>query len=209
MLSRNFDYDLVILGGGCAGTVAGVVAGSAGLRTLLVEKSRMGGNLMDTACVPSKALLHAAQVAHQMRTADNIGLRSVPLSREDAADVLRHLRGTIEEAEESDRVSDQLRQHGVTIRIGDARFISPDAIELSEREGPTRLITAEHFLLATGSHPGNPDIDGLDGAGYLTSEQVFGLEEIPESMAVVGGGPVGVELAQAFARLGSHVTLIE
>jgi pyruvate/2-oxoglutarate dehydrogenase complex dihydrolipoamide dehydrogenase (E3) component len=209
MLSRNFDYDLVILGGGYAGTVAGVVAGGAGLRTLLIEKGRMGGACTNTGCVPSKALLHAAQVAHEMRTADHVGLRPVPLSREDAADVLRHVRATICETDETDAISGQLRQHGVTIRIGDARFISPDAIELSEREGPTRLITADHFLLATGSHPARPAIHGLDETGYLTNERVFDLDKIPESMIVIGGGSVGVEMGQAFARLGCHVTVVE
>src|SRR5437763_17200187 len=102
MLSRNFDYDLVILGGGSAGTVAGVVAGGAGLRTLLIEKSRMGGECLNTGCVPSKALLHAAHVAHQMRTADHLGLKPAPLTRQDAADVLRHVRGTIGRVGEAD-----------------------------------------------------------------------------------------------------------
>lgn len=209
MLSRNYDYDFIILGGGSAGIVAGVVAGGAGLRTLLIEKSRMGGQTLNTGCIPSKALLHAAHVAHQMRTADSLGLKPAPLSREDAAGVLRHVRGTLDVVEEADATMEQLRKHNVEIRIGNARFISPDALELVEHEGPTRLLTAEHFLLATGSSPARPDIPGLAEAGYLTGSEIFHLEEIPETLIVIGGDSVGVEMAQAFARLGSQVTLID
>jgi pyruvate/2-oxoglutarate dehydrogenase complex dihydrolipoamide dehydrogenase (E3) component len=206
MLSRNYDYDLIILGGGSAGMVAGIAAGDAGLRTLLIEKSRMGG---ESLAAPNKALLQAAHVAQQMRTADSLGFKSVPLSREDATDVLRHVRETIEQKEEASDAADSLRKHGVDIRIGDARFISPDAIELEEREGPTRLLTSHHFLLATGCVPKIPDIQGIGQAGCVTVQEVFELDHIPETLLVLGGDSTAVEMAQAFSRLGSRVTMVE
>ena len=182
MLSRNYDYDLIILGGGSAGMVAGIAAGDAGLRTLLIEKSRMGG---ESLAAPNRALLQAAHVAQQMRTADSLGLKSVPLSREDATDVLRHVRDHRAKEETSD-AAELVRKHGVDIRIGDARFISPDAIELEEREGPTRLLTSHHFLLATGCVPMIPHIQGIREIGYVTVQEVFELDRIPESSLCSG-----------------------
>jgi pyruvate/2-oxoglutarate dehydrogenase complex dihydrolipoamide dehydrogenase (E3) component len=208
MLNRSYDYDLVILGGGSAGIVAAAEAGAAGLRTLLIEKGRMGGESMNAGAAATRTLLHAAQVAHQMRTADHLGLRPVSLTRADAADVLRHVRSTMAREEESEGPTDLLRKHGVEIRIGDPRFISPDALELSEREGPTRLISAEHFLLATGSAPARPAVGALEEISYITNHDVYELQEVPESLTVIGAGSVAVEMAQAFARLGSRVTLL-
>jgi pyruvate/2-oxoglutarate dehydrogenase complex dihydrolipoamide dehydrogenase (E3) component len=118
------------------------------------------------------------------------------------------VRSTIERTDDTDSAADQLRSSGVHVRIGDARFISPDAIELSEREGPTRLITSAHFLLATGSSPARPDIPGLAEIGYITNHEVYDLIEPPESLIVITGDAAGVELAQAFSRLDSRVTLL-
>lgn len=204
-----FDYDLIILGGGSAGIVTGVVAGSAGLRTLLIEKSRMGGECLNTGCVPSKALLEAADAAHKMRNAGRFGLASAPVSREDASGVLRHVRETIRRVEEADATTKLLNDSGVEIRFGDAAFTGPDTIEFAERDGATHLLTAENFLLATGSRPQRPNIPGLEETGYVTNQELFDLEEIPERLIVIGGGPVGVEMAQAFRRLGSEVMLLE
>jgi pyruvate/2-oxoglutarate dehydrogenase complex dihydrolipoamide dehydrogenase (E3) component len=208
-LAQQYDYDLIILGGGSAGIVSGVVAGSSGLRTLLIEKNRLGGECLNTGCVPSKALLQAAQVAHQIRTAERFGITQVALNRHDAAGVLRHVRETIGVVEEADGSADLLRKSGVEIRFGDAAFVSPDALEFAEQGGAVRQLTAEHFLIATGSSPAVPPIPGLEEAGFLTNETVFDLDAIPESLLVIGGGPIGVEMAQAFARLGSAVTLVE
>ncbi len=207
-MPARYDYDLIILGGGAAGIVAGVVAGSAGLRTLLIDRRRVGGECLETGSVPSKALLHAARVAHLARTADRVGLRSFPVSREDGAGVLRHVRETIRRVEEADAATQLLQDAGVEIRLGDAAFISGDALELRELGGPARSLRAEHYLIATGSGPARPPVPGLEEIGYLTNEEVYGLEAIPESLLVVGGGPIGTELAQAFQRLGCQVTLV-
>jgi pyruvate/2-oxoglutarate dehydrogenase complex dihydrolipoamide dehydrogenase (E3) component len=208
-LAQQYDYDLIILGGGSAGIVSGVVAGSSGLRTLLIEKERLGGECLNTGCVPSKALLQAAQVAHQIRTAERFGISSVSLNRHDAAGVLRHVREMIEVVEEADGSADLLRKSGVEIKFGDAAFVSPDALEFAERDCGVRQLTAEHFLIATGSSPAVPPIPGLEDAEFLTNQTIFDLDAIPESLLVIGGGPIGVEMAQAFARLGSAVTIVE
>ena len=204
MSTAKYDYDIIILGGGSAGIVSGVMAGALGMRVLLIEKAKMGGECLNTGCVPSKALLHAARVAHAVRTAGEVGLKCVPVTREDAAGVMRHVRDTIRAVEGADATAKLLTDNGVEIRHGSASFANPHTLHL----GGERL-TAANFILATGSSPKRPDIPGLEDAGYLTNQTVFDLDAIPEALLVIGGGPNGVEMAQAFRRLGSRVTLVQ
>ena len=203
-MAAKYNYDIIILGGGSAGIVSGVMAGALGMRVLLIEKGKMGGECLNTGCVPSKALLHAARVAHTLRTADEVGLKSVSVTREDAAGVLRHVRAMIQAVEDADATTKLLTDNGVEIRYGSASFTDPHMLELDGKR-----LTADHFILATGSSPKTPDIAGLADAGYLTNQTVFDLDAIPESLLVIGGGPNGVEMAQAFCRLGSRVTLVQ
>lgn len=198
------DYDIIILGGGSAGIVSGVMAGALGLRVLLIEKGRMGGECLNTGCVPSKALLHAAKTAQTIRTAHEVGLAPMTVSRQDAAGVLRHVRSTIDAVREADATETLLRDNGVTIRHGDARFTDPHTLLIN---GQT--LTAVNFILATGSRPVMPDIPGLSPGAFLTNQSVFNLDAIPERLLIIGGGPIGVEMAQAFAWLGSRVTLAQ
>ncbi len=198
------EWDIVILGGGSAGIVAGVMAGGLGLRVLLIEKARMGGECLNTGCVPSKALLHAARVAHTLHTANEIGLPSCAVSRAEAAGVLRYVRATIAKVREADATEDLLRKYGVEIRIGSAQFADAHTLRLDGAR-----IEAANVILAMGSGPAIPDIPGLEAAGYRTNQTLFDLETIPESLLVIGGGPVGMEMAQAFQRLGSRVTLVQ
>ncbi len=198
------DYDIVILGGGSAGIVSGVMAGGLKMRVLLIEKSKMGGECLNTGCVPSKALLHAAKTARAMRDAGDIGLKNCALERADAAGVMRWVRGMIDRVRVADATEDLLRQNGVEIRHGDAHFEDPHTIVLDGER-----VRAEHFILATGSHPIVPDIPGLAEAGFRTNQTLFDLDAIPASLLVVGGGPIGVEMAQAFQGLGSQVTLVQ
>lgn len=198
------DYDIVILGGGSAGIVSGVMAGGLGLRVLLIEKDAMGGERLNTGCTPSKALLHAAKRAHSMRTAGAVGLPSRPVSRDEAHGVLKHVRETIDVVRKADATDQLLRDHGVRLRFGKAHFLDRHTLNL---DGET--IRADHFILATGSHPVIPDIPGLHEVGYLTNRTLFDLEEIPSSLLIVGGGPIGVEMGQALHRLGCEVTLVQ
>jgi pyruvate/2-oxoglutarate dehydrogenase complex dihydrolipoamide dehydrogenase (E3) component len=198
------DYDLIILGGGSAGIVSGVMAGGLKLRVLLIEKEKMGGECLNTGCVPSKALLHAAKTAHMLRTAADIGLKSCTLEREDAADVMAWVRGTIDRVRLADASEALLRQQCVEIRYGNAHFEDPHTLVLDGQR-----LRASNFILATGSRPAVPDIPGLQDADFHTNQTIFALDAIPPTLLVVGGGPMGVEMAQAFQRLGSQVTLME
>lgn len=197
-------YDLLIVGGGSAGIVAGVMAAGLGLRTLLVEKDRMGGECLHTGCVPSKALIHAARVAETLRTANLFGLPARPVGRDEAGGVFRHVRQTIREVETADATTQMLREGGVEIRFGAGHFTGPRTFSLDGQE-----ISAAHVILATGTRPEEPDVPGLAAGEYLTNKTVFDLDAVPETLLIVGGGPISVEMAQAFARLGSRVLLVQ
>ena len=199
-----YDYDLIILGGGSAGIVSGVMAGALGLRVLLIEKGKMGGECLNTGCVPSKALLHAAKVARTVREADRVGLSPQTLTRADAAGVMAHVRQTITAVENADATVKLLQDNGVEIKQGSACFTDPHTLRLDREK-----ITAANFIAATGSSPKTPDVPGLSESSFLTNQNVFDLDEVPERLLIVGGGPNGVEMAQAFALLGSRVTLVQ
>lgn len=204
MADEQFDYDIIILGGGSAGIVAGVMAGGLGLRVLLIERGKMGGECLNTGCVPSKALLHAAKVAQSMRTAGEVGLQSAPVTRADAAGVFAHVRATIDAVRRADATEKLLTDNGVEIRHGDAHFLASHTLSMDGQS-----VTAAHFILATGSHPVTPDIPGLADVHFLSNQTFWDLDAIPERLLVVGGGPNGVETAQAMALLGSRVTLVQ
>ncbi len=197
----NESYDLVIIGGGSAGLTAAGFAVQLGARVALVEKHRIGGDCTWTGCVPSKTLLKAAKVAHQMRTADRHGLTPVE-PKVDLASVMAHVRAVIAEVYEHES-PEALRADGIDVFLGAARFLDPHTLAVGEA-----TLTARHFLIATGAHPFIPPVAGLDGVDYLTYESVWELGVLPRHLLVVGAGPIGCEMAQAFRRLGSQVTLV-
>ena len=195
-------FDIAAIGGGTAGLVT--AAGSAGLgaRVALIERERLGGDCLWTGCVPSKALISSARVAHRFRDAAAHGLADAEPGI-DGADVLasvRDVRAQIEPHDDPER----FRAMGVDVVEGSARFVSPHEVEVDGRR-----IRARRFVIATGSRAAVPPIPGLAEAGYFTHAEAFDRDTIPGSLAVVGGGPIGVELAQAFRRLGVEVTVVE
>jgi pyruvate/2-oxoglutarate dehydrogenase complex dihydrolipoamide dehydrogenase (E3) component len=199
------DYDLIIIGAGSAGITAARFARQLGLSVALVEKSRIGGDCTWTGCVPSKSLLKAASVAYQMRSADQYGL--VPSSPPvNLGSVMARVRSAIQEVYQAES-PEVLQAEGIDVVMGEARFLDRRTLRV---ESPSvRDLTARRYLVATGAKPLVPPIQGIEDVDYLTYESVWDLEELPKRLTVAGGGPIGCELAQAFCRLGSSVTLLE
>ncbi|HET8700402.1 MAG TPA: FAD-dependent oxidoreductase, partial [Nitrococcus sp.] len=195
--------DLVVIGGGVGGLVTASVAGQLGLAVTLIEREpRLGGDCLHNGCVPSKTLLRSAQVAALMRRGKAFGLPAWQPQVD-----MRAVSARIQEVVECIQAHDdpqRFRSYGVQVVFGTACFISPNEVKVKG----TR-IAGRRFVIATGSRPKVPPIPGLEQAGYLTNEQVFTLQALPRRLAVLGGGPTGIELAQAFHRLGSRVYLLE
>jgi len=199
---RSRRQDLVVVGGGTAGLVAAQIAAGAGARVTLVERERTGGDCLWTGCVPSKALIAAADLAHRMRTAATVGLEPVE-PRIDFGAVMRHVHEARETIAPQDS-PERLRTAGVDVIEAEATFLAPGRLRVGGRE-----LRYRKALIATGSSPAVPPIPGLADIDVLTNETVWDLEELPRRLVVLGGGPIGCELGQAFARLGSDVTMVE
>ena len=205
----NRSYDLVVIGAGSAGLSAAEFSAQLGQRVALVERGRIGGDCTWTGCVPSKALLKAAKVAHQMRTAHQYGLGGgKPVV--DFSAVMGRVSGAVDQVYRGES-PDVLRQKGIDVIEGNARFVDAKtlAVETSIPDQHHTELTARRFIIATGARPFVPPIPGLEDVEYLTYETIWDLRVLPSSLIVVGAGPIGCELAQAFCRLGSDVTLVE
>jgi pyruvate/2-oxoglutarate dehydrogenase complex dihydrolipoamide dehydrogenase (E3) component len=199
-------YDLAVVGGGTAGLIAALIAAAAGGRVCLVERARIGGECLWTGCVPSKSLLAASDLAQRMRRADRVGL--VPVEpKVDFQRVIEHVRAAQARIAPQDS-PERLRAAGVEVLQGDARFAGLGRLLVDGGDGGLE-VGWRAALIATGSRPLLPELPGLQAADPLTSDTVWDLEELPERLLVIGGGPVGCELTQGFARLGSRVTLLE
>lgn len=198
----SFDRNLVVIGAGSAGLVSAWIAATVRAKVTLVEGERMGGDCLNTGCVPSKALIRIARAAHEIRQAPRFGIdTSAP--RVDFAAAMRQVRAAIDAVAPHDSV-ERFEKLGVDVRRGHARIVSPWCVEVDGEAITTRAI-----VIAAGAEPIVPDLPGLHEAGYLTSETIWNLEALPPRLLIVGGGPIGCELAQAFARLGSRVTVVQ
>ena len=197
----RFERNLVVIGAGSAGLVAAYIAAAVRAKVTLIEKGRMGGDCLNTGCVPSKALIRSAKLLSQIRRADEFGLRAS--AQVDFGKVMERVQRVIREIEPHDSV-ERYTQLGVECIQGEARLTSPWSVEVNGRTLTTRSI-----VIATGAEPFVPPIPGIRDAECLTSETVWNLRELPPRLLVLGGGPIGCELAQAFARLGSQVTQVE
>ena len=195
-------YDLVVIGGGSAGLTAAGFAARLGKKVALVEQDRVGGDCTWTGCIPSKTLLKVAGVAHTMRQAGRFG--TAPANPAvDLAAVLAHVRTVIAQVYEPES-PDAVRAKGIDVYLGEAGFLNPATIAVGENQ-----LAARRFVIATGARPAIPPIPGLDSVDFLTYETVWDLPDAPRSMAIIGGGAIGCELAQAFCRLGVSVTVVE
>lgn len=198
----NNRYDLVVVGAGSAGLTAATMARRLGASVALVEAGRVGGDCTWTGCVPSKALIHAAKVLHQMRHADSVGLSPAPIEV-DLASVMYRVREAIDRVY-SHETPEALAEQGVEVVLGAARFRNAHTLDLDGR-----ILHGRRFVICTGAEPSSPPIPGLCNVPTLTYENVFDMRELPPRLLVLGGGPLGVEFAQAFQRLGSSVTILE
>ena len=202
-------YDLTIIGGGSAGLVLAVAGAKLGKKTALVEKHRLGGDCLWTGCVPSKALLKAAKVANYIQNAEKYGVvASAPTP--DWRRVIGYVQSTQRAIEEEHDNPERFREMGVDVIFGNGYFESPNTFVVEDAEGgETRTLRSKKFVISTGSRPIAPPIPGLEFCAYLDSETVWELEAFPNRMLVVGAGPIGIELGQAFHRLGADVTIAQ
>ncbi len=202
-MSEQLDVDLCVIGAGSAGLSVAAGAAQLGLKVVLCEGHKMGGDCLNYGCVPSKALIAAAAAAQAVRDAARFGIKVQGAPVVDYAAVREHVRRTVAAIAPNDSVA---RFTGLGVRVIEAaaRFVSPTRVEAGGFS-----IAARKFVVATGSRPFVPPIPGLEQAGYLTNETVFELDARPDHLLVIGGGPIGCEIAQAHARLGTKVTLVE
>lgn len=197
-------YNLVVIGAGTAGLVCAAGAAGLGAKVALIERNLMGGDCLNTGCVPSKALIRAARAVYDARAASGFGMQDSNVAGFDfqiAMKRMQRLRAGISQHDSAGRFRDEL---GVDLFIGEAHFSGPDSVHV---DGKT--LQFKKAAICTGARAAAPPVPGLAEAGYLTNETVFSLTELPHHLAVIGAGPIGCELAQAFCRFGSKVTLIE
>ncbi|MCP4108853.1 MAG: FAD-dependent oxidoreductase [Desulfobacteraceae bacterium] len=200
----TYDYDIGILGGGSAGLT--ITAGSAmlGAKTLLIEKEpRLGGDCLHYGCVPSKTLIKTAHVYHLMKQAQKFGLPPVKVPPADFKDIAKRIQSVIEVIQHHDS-EERFCKLGANVEFGEARFVDPHTVQVDDRK-----YSAKNWVVATGSSPAVPSVEGLEKTPYLTNRDIFSLDHLPESLIVLGGGPIGIEMAQAFCRLGTRVTVIQ
>jgi len=203
----KFDYNLLVIGGGSAGLVSAYIAAAVKAKVGLIEKHKMGGDCLNTGCVPSKALIRSAKAADTLRHANRYGLESVPVKGSFKA-IMERVQQTIKTIEPNDS-PERYRSLGVDVMLGSARFVSPWELEVHHDDGRSQRLTARSIVIATGGKPAMPNIPGLADMSPLHSENLWQLEQQPQRLLVLGGGPIGSELAHAFARLGSQVVLVQ
>lgn len=194
------SYDFIIIGGGAAGLTAAFTAKGFGKKVLLIEKDKIGGECTWNGCVPSKAFIKSANIAYAINHSHKYGLRNnIQLQ---TTDVLKHVR-SIQSKVYTHETPEVLEEKGIEVIIGTAEFISKDIIKVNDQK-----IKGKRIILATGSSPKIPKIDGLESINYLTNESIFKLEDLPKSLGIIGAGPISIELAQSFNRLGTEVHIL-
>ena len=204
---KTFDRNLVVIGAGAAGLVTSYIAAAVKAKVTLIESHKMGGDCLNYGCVPSKALIKTATLVHQMKHSEVYGIAHAEASFK-FADVMERVSRVVGEVEPHDSV-ERYTGLGVDVVQGYAKLINPWTVQIDLGEGKTRTLTTRNIVIATGAMPFVPPLPGLAEVGYLTSDTLWSLRELPARLVVLGGGPIGCELAQSFARLGSQVTQVE
>ena len=200
----DYDYDLGVIGGGAAGLTVASGAAQLGAKTLLIEKeAALGGDCLHFGCVPSKTLIRSAHVYHQIRYAEHFGLPAVDLPPVDFSRIAQRIKDVIARIQKHDS-EERFCGLGAKVEFGPARFIDEHCVDVDGRR-----VSAKTWVVATGSSAAIPPVEGLAEAGYLTNRDIFSLSRLPDSMIILGAGPIGIEMAQAFNRLGTTVTVID
>mmetsp|Transcript_40187 Transcript_40187/g.78525 ORF Transcript_40187/g.78525 Transcript_40187/m.78525 type:complete len:511 (-) Transcript_40187:84-1616(-) len=202
--STKSHFDLVVIGGGSAGLTAADFATKFGFTSVIIERDRIGGDCTWSGCVPSKTLLSIAKKAHAVRTAERYGIRLNGEMEVDMGAVRERIRQTVRTIYENESPDALKEKAGIDTIIGEPKILSPNTLSIGGK-----VITAlKGIVICTGAAPAPPDLEGIDSVEYLTNENVFDIDVLPKKMTIVGGGPIGCEMAQAFSRLGSDVTLV-
>ena len=201
-MGKKFEVNLVVIGGGSAGLVSSYIAAAVKAKVVLIERHKMGGDCLNTGCVPSKAILRSAKMASYMKRAEEFGFKAVkpvPVFK----NIMNRVHDVIKTIEPHDSI-ERYTSLGVECVTGEATILSPNEVQVGDR-----IITTKSIIIASGARPFVPPIEGLEDVGYLTSDNIWDLQHQPKRLIVLGGGPIGCELSQAFGKLGSEVTQVE
>ncbi len=203
----HFDRNVIVIGAGSAGLVTSYIAAAVKAKVTLVEKHKMGGDCLNTGCVPSKSMIASAKLLNRMQRSKEFGIASA-VATWDFADVMERIQRVVNEIEPHDSVA-RYTSLGVDCVAGSAKILTPWEVEIVREDGTTQKLTTKNIVIATGARPFVPPIPGLAEANPLTSDNIWNLRKLPKRLVVLGGGPIGSELTQCFARFGSHVTQVE
>lgn len=206
MKKNRYDANLIVIGAGSAGLVSAYIAAAVKARVILIEQAEMGGDCLNRGCVPSKALIASAKLLHQMKRSADYGIKSASADF-DFADVMARVHSIIQTIAPHDSAV-RYTSLGVEVIHGRAEIASPQSVRVADANGE-RTLTARGIIIATGGKPFIPPINGLELVDILTSDNIWALKKLPRKLLVLGGGPIGCELAQCFARFGSQVTIVE
>jgi pyruvate/2-oxoglutarate dehydrogenase complex dihydrolipoamide dehydrogenase (E3) component len=196
------DYNIIVIGGGSAGLVSAYIASTVKAKVALSEKHKMGGDCLNTGCVPSKALIHSTKILSYIKRHREFGLKSASVEF-NFSEIMEHIQSVVKKIEPHDSIK-RYTNLGVDCIIGEAKILSPHEVKVN---GNT--LSSKNIILATGAHPSVPPILGLDQIDFLTTDNLWNIRELPKRLLIAGGGPIGSELAQCFNRLGSQVTQVE
>jgi pyruvate/2-oxoglutarate dehydrogenase complex dihydrolipoamide dehydrogenase (E3) component/uncharacterized membrane protein YdjX (TVP38/TMEM64 family) len=203
----SFERNIVVIGGGSAGLVTSYIAAAVKAKVTLVEKHKLGGDCLNTGCVPSKALIRSAKLLSHMARAKEFGIESAR-AEFDFATIMERVQTVIKTIEPHDSV-ERYTGLGVDVVQGSAKIVSPWEVDITREDGSTQRLSTRSIVIATGAKPFVPPIPGIEAVGYLTSDNIWDLRELPKRLVVLGGGPIGSELTQAFARFGAQVSQVE
>ena len=207
MKKRKYDANLIVIGAGSAGLVSAYIGAAVKARVILIEQGEMGGDCLNRGCIPSKSLIASARLLHQIKRSAHYGIKSAS-AEFDLKDAMARVKSIIAAIAPHDS-AERYASLGVEVIRGTAEITSPHSVKVAGPDGNERTLTARGIIIATGGAPLVPPIEGIDRVGVLTSDNIWELDALPAKLLVLGGGPIGCELAQCFARFGSKVTMVE